>query len=65
MNRREFDPDQEEAIREPIYRKRNKVQIYKDEDFIPRTRKKSGKRFHRKPTPKDGFGEEQGRKKGA
>jgi hypothetical protein len=58
MKKIEFDDDLEEMRREPISRKRPKEPSYNDEDFKPRNRKKSGKRFHRKPTPKDVFGEE-------
>ena len=57
MKKKEFDPDLEEAKRVPICRKRTKGPAYDGEDFEPRNRKKSGKRFHRKPTPKDIFGE--------
>jgi hypothetical protein len=57
MKKKEFDPDLEEVKRVPIYRKRPKGPAYDNEDFEPRNRKKSGKRFHRKPTHKDGFGE--------
>ena len=58
MKKNEFDPDLEEVRREPIHRKRPKESAYDDEDFEPRNRKKSGKRFHRKPTPRDIFREE-------
>ena len=59
MSKREYDRNQEEVNREPIYRKRPKGAAYDDDDdFEPRNRKKSGKRFHRKPTHKDAFGED-------
>ena len=58
MKKKEFDPDLEEMRREPIHRKRPKGFTYDDEDFESRNRKKSGKRFHRKPTPKDDFRED-------
>jgi len=62
MKKNEFDPDKEfdvhleEGSREPIYRKRPKGLAYDEEEFEPRSRKKSGKRSHRKPTPRDDFG---------
>jgi len=58
MKEKSYDEELEEIIREPRVRKRDRGNPFKDEDYIERRRKKSGKRFHRKPTHKDGFGEE-------
>lgn len=58
MKKNSYDEELEERVREPICRKKNRGPSFEDEDYVERQRKKSGKRFHRKPTPKDGFGEE-------
>ncbi len=58
MKKQDYENDFEEVRKQPIYRKRNKGTSFEEEDYIERKQKKSGKRFHRKPTPKDGFGEE-------
>jgi len=59
MNKTEFENDFKKAGREPIPRKRDRAFSFEeDEDYVQRKWKKSGKRSHRKPTPKDNFGEE-------
>jgi len=57
MNKKNYDVDLEENMQEPKPRKRTRTPSFVDDDYFERKRKKSGKRFHRKPTHKDGFGE--------
>ena len=58
MKNKEFIDDLEQGGREPIFRKRNRAFSDEEDDYVERRLKKSGKRSHRKPTPKDSFGEE-------
>ena len=63
MKKKSYDQDME-TLRQPIPRKRNRGAPLEEEDYIERKQKKSGKRFHRKPTHKDDFGGESVYKKG-
>lgn len=58
MKKKDFENDLEQAGREPIFKKRNRAFSFEEDDYVQRKQKKSGKRSHRKPTPKDNFGEE-------
>jgi hypothetical protein len=58
MKKEDFENDLQQAGQEPIVRKRNRAFSFEEDDYVQRNRKKSGKRSHRKPTPKDSFGEE-------
>jgi hypothetical protein len=57
MKKKNYNQDLE-TLRQPINRKRNRGGSLEEEDYVERKRKKSGKRFHRKPTHKDNFGGE-------
>jgi hypothetical protein len=59
MKKTDFENDLKKAGRKPIPRKHNRAfSSEEEEDYVQRKWKKSGKRSHRKPTPKDSFGEE-------
>jgi len=58
MKKKKYDVDLEETVKEPRRRKRSRGSSFIDGDYIERKLKKSGKRFHRRPTHKDDFSEE-------
>jgi hypothetical protein len=58
MKNEEFYERLEDSLKVPGFRK-NTREYWKEEDnHLQQRLKKSGKRFHRRPTHKDSFGEE-------
>lgn len=58
MKNEEFYESLEDAMREPLLRRRGRKSAGKEEEHAEINLKKSGKRSHRRPTHKDSFWDE-------